>query len=184
MADEVSFDEFYLVTRGAVLGQLTAMTLDRELAADSVQEAYVRAWQRWSRVSSLDDPIAWVRTVAWRLAVSQFRRRAVATRVLRRLDPGPPAAELSPDVTVDVVAALRTLSAEHRRVLVLYEVAGQSVREIAAETDVAEGTVKSRLFRAREQLGAALGADYLDASAPSTAGPTAALDGRVLEEER
>jgi hypothetical protein len=38
MADEVSFDEFYLATRGAVLGQLTVMTLDRELAADTVQE--------------------------------------------------------------------------------------------------------------------------------------------------
>ena len=93
MADEASFDEFYLATRGAVLGQLTAMTLDRELAADTVQEAYTRAWQRWSRVSCLDDPTGWVRTVAWRLAVSQFRRRAVANRVLRRVDHVPPVAK-------------------------------------------------------------------------------------------
>ena len=82
MPDQASFDEFYVATRRVVLGQLTVMTLDRELAADAVQEAYTRAWQRWARVSQLDNPSAWVRTVAWRVAVSHFRRRAVATRLL------------------------------------------------------------------------------------------------------
>ena len=178
MADEASFDEFYLATRDAVLGQLTAMTLDRELAADTVQEAYTRAWQRWSRVSHLGDPTAWVRTVAWRLAVSQFRRRAVANRVLRRLEGDPLEAEVAPEVGLDVVAALRALSQEHRRVLVLHEMVGMSVREIAAETSAAEGTIKSRLSRAREQLSAALGPDYLDGPAP------AAGDVLVREEER
>ena len=184
MADEASFDEFYLATRGAVLGQLTAMTLDRELAADTVQEAYTRAWQRWSRVSCLGDPVGWVRTVAWRLAVSQFRRRAVANRVLRRLDPHPLAAEVAHDVSLDVVSALRALSAEHLRVLVLHEMVGRSVREIAAETGVAEGTVKSRLSRAREQLRAALGRDYLDDPAPAVAGSTGAGDVLPEEEKR
>ena len=56
MPDEASFDEFYLATRGSVLSQLTAMTLDRELAADSVQEAYTRAWQRWSRHRTAVNP--------------------------------------------------------------------------------------------------------------------------------
>ena len=184
MADETSFDEFYIATRGAVLGQLTAMTLDRELAADTVQEAYLRAWQRWSRVSGLADPSVWVRTVAWRLAVSQFRRHAVAKRVLRRLDAAPPTSHLSSDVTLDVLAAFRELSAEHRRVLVLHEIAGRSVRDIATETGVAEGTVKSRLFRAREHMKAALGADYLDASTSAGTGPTAGLAGRAPQEEQ
>ena len=178
MADEASFDEFYLTTRDALLRQLTAMILDRELAADTVQEAYARAWQRWSRVSRLGEPAAWVRTVAWRLAVSQFRRRAVASRMLHRLERDRVEAEMSADVSLDVVAALRALSAEHRRVLVLHEMVGMSVREVAAETGVAEGTVKSRLSRAREALGAALGPDYLDGPAP------AGTDVLVAEEDR
>lgn len=164
MPDEASFDEFYLATRGSVLSQLTAMTLDRELAADSVQEAYTRAWQRWSRVSQLSSPTAWVRTVAWRLAVSQFRRRAVASGRLRQLQPDPGVAEEDQTVGLDVLAALRALSEERRRVLVLHEMVGMSIREIAAETEVAEGTVKSRLYRAREQLSVALGPGYLDGS--------------------
>jgi RNA polymerase sigma-70 factor (ECF subfamily) len=179
MPDEASFDEFYLSTREAVLRQLTAMTLDRELAADAVQEAYARAWQRWPRVSRLGEPSAWVRTVAWRLAVSQFRRRAVASRMLRRLqqERDPVDVEASADVAIDVVTALRALSAEHRRVLVLHELVGMSVREVAAETGVAEGTVKSRLSRARERLGVALGPEYL--AGP----PPAGADVLVREEE-
>ncbi|WP_107775142.1 RNA polymerase sigma factor [Nocardioides sediminis] len=179
MADEASFDEFYLSTREAVLRQLTAMTLDRELAADAVQEAYARAWQRWPRVSRLAEPSAWVRTVAWRLAISQFRRRAVARRMLRRLqlERDPMEVEASADVAIDVVTALRALSAEHRRVLVLHELVGLSVREVAAETGVAEGTVKSRLSRARERLGVALGPEYLAGPAPAGA------DVLVREEE-
>ena len=173
MAEEASFDEFYLGSRDAVLRQLTAMTLDRELAADTVQEAYARAWQRWSRVSLLSDPAAWVRTVAWRLAVSQFRRRAVARRMIHRIGDddasGAMAGIASPELTVDVLAALRSLSSEHRQVLVLHEMAGLSVREVADETGVAEGTVKSRLARARERLGSVLGPGYLQDSEPSAA---------------
>src|SRR3712207_9040308 len=67
---------------------------------------------RWSRVSCLGDPTAWVRTVAWRLAVNQFRRQAVAKRVLRRLDTTPSTSELSSDVALDVLAALRELRSE------------------------------------------------------------------------
>ncbi|MFC7496184.1 MULTISPECIES: RNA polymerase sigma factor [unclassified Nocardioides] len=161
MADRASFDEFYLGTREGVLRQLTAMTTDPDLAGDVVQEAYTRAWQRWARVSGLDDPAAWVRTVAWRIAVSHFRRASVARRRLVRLGHD---AETRPqhesDTRLDIEAALRRLTPEHRRVLVLHEMVGLTVLQIAEEIGVAEGTVKSRLFRARAHLVAALGPDY------------------------
>jgi RNA polymerase sigma-70 factor (ECF subfamily) len=133
-------------------------------AADVLQEAYARAWQRWNRVSRLDDPAAWVRTVAWRVAVSQHRKTLVAADRLRRLlIPEAAAAVEHPpatDAALDVRQALRQLSPEHRRALVLYEMCGLSVPQVAAETGVAVGTVKSRLARARTALAAALGADY------------------------
>ena len=161
MPDQASFDDFYVATRKPVLGQLTAMTLDRELAADVVQEAYTRAWQRWARVSGLDDPTAWVRTVAWRVAVSHFRRRAVVNKFSSRARAEAPAPEAASEVGLDVIAALRALSPEHRRVLVLHEMVGMPVRDIAVETGLPEGTIKSRLSRGRERLGVALGPDYL-----------------------
>jgi RNA polymerase sigma-70 factor (ECF subfamily) len=89
--------------------------------------------------------------------------------MLRRLEHPPVEAEAAADVAIDVVSALCALSAEHRRVLVLHEMVGLSVREVAIETGVAEGTVKSRLSRARERLGVALGPEYLDGPGPAAA---------------
>ena len=163
MVDASGFDEFYLISRPRLLRQMAAMTGSAEQAADVLQEAYVRAWQRWRRVSRLDNPEAWVRTVAWRVAVSQHRRTLVATDKARRLfGPAEVIAQPPPsDEVIDVRAALRLLSPEHRRTLVLYEMCGLSVPQVAAETGVAEGTVKSRLSRARTALEALLGAEYL-----------------------
>jgi RNA polymerase sigma-70 factor (ECF subfamily) len=163
MVDQRAFDEFYVGTRLHLLRQLTMMTGDAEQAADVLQEAYARAWQRWGRVSTLADPAAWVRTVAWRVAVSQHRRALVAADRLRRFFVPEAAIDRTPsrDEALDLRGALLLLSPEHRRTLVLYEMCGLSVPQVAAETGVAEGTVKSRLARARTALAAALGPDYL-----------------------
>ena len=162
MADPASFDEFYVGTRSATLRQLTAMTTDPELAADVVQEAYARAWQRWGRVSQLADPRAWVRTVAWRLAVSHHRRASVARRFLPVI--GRPESDRvagADESRLDVEDALRRLPPEHRRALVLHDLVGLTISEVATETGVPDGTVKSRLSRARANLLALLGEDYV-----------------------
>lgn len=165
MADQGSFDGFYLGTRVQLLRQLTMMTGDAEQAADALQEAYARAWVRWDRVSGLESPAAWVRTVAWRVAISQHRRSMVASDRLRRFFALEGAVDETPvrDEVLDLRAALRLLSPEHRRALVLYEMCGLSIAQVAAETEVAEGTVKSRLARGRSALAAAMGPTYVTA---------------------
>ena len=157
-----SFDEFYLVTRATLLGQLTAMTADPEVAKEVLQDAYAQAWQRWSSVSGLDDPAGWVRTVAWRRSVSAFRRRMVADRFLRTV--GRTQAEASRrfpvEEVLDVQEALRLLPDTHRRTLVLHDLCGLTMEQVADETGVPVGTVKSRLSRGRAALRAHLGRDY------------------------
>lgn len=162
MADQGSFDGFYLGTRVQLLRQLTMMTGDAEQAADVLQEAYARAWVRWDRVSGLESPSAWVRTVAWRVSISQRRRSMVASDRLRRFFAHEAVLDETQvrDEVLDLRAALRVLSPEHRRALVLYEMCGLSIAQVAAEMGVAEGTVKSRLARGRAALAAALGWTY------------------------
>lgn len=160
MADQALFDEFFIGTRSELTRQLTAMTADPELARDVLQEAYARAWQRWSRVSSMDDPPAWVRTVAWRLAVSHFRRAAVAERVLRTLHVRPELRTAPVEEALDVQAALRQLTPEQRRTLVLHDLCGLTMEQVAHETGVPVGTVKSRLSRGRTALTKVLGPAY------------------------
>lgn len=150
------FDGFYAASRDRLLHVLYAMTGDLAEAQDVLQEAYARAWQRWSTVSTYDEPTAWVRTVAWRLAVS--RRRKAQNRIgaaLRLHATQVPVAEPSPDTAV-VVAALRSLPDAQRRALALHYLCDLSVEAVAAETGVSSGTVKSRLSRGRTALAAVI----------------------------
>ena len=151
MRDTEGFDAFYAATARRVLAHVYAVCGDRAEAQDITQEAYARAWQRWSQVQACDSPEAWVRTVAWRLAVNRWRamRRWLATRA--RLAPAHPDVGPSPD-GVALIAALRRIPEAQRRVVVLHYLCGMSVAEVAAETEAPVGTVKARLSRGRSAL--------------------------------
>jgi RNA polymerase sigma-70 factor (ECF subfamily) len=71
------FAAFYASSYRRLLGQLFAVTGDLAEAENVLQEAYARAFARWSRVGDYDLPEAWVRRVALNLA-------AMAERSLRR----------------------------------------------------------------------------------------------------
>lgn len=146
-----AFDAFYQGTNRRVLHQMYAMTSNLADAQELVQEAYARAWQRWSSVSTYDDPEAWVRTVAWRLAASRWRKARNGVSAMLRL--GPP--EHAPEPSIDNVAlvtALKAIPEAQRRAIVLHHLGGLSVAEVAHETGSPEGTVKARLSRGRAAL--------------------------------
>ena len=149
------FDAFYARHAAALVRQLHAMTGDLTVAQDCVQEACARAWQRWSLVGGYDEPAAWVRQVAWRLAVSRLRRARVGRGLLRRQGLPADVPALSPD-RVALVAALRTLPDAQRRAVVLHHLCDLSVEQVAAETGSPVGTVKARLSRGRAALAAQL----------------------------
>ncbi|MFC4104754.1 SigE family RNA polymerase sigma factor [Micromonospora zhanjiangensis] len=153
-AEPIEFDAFYHAHFRALTVQLCAYTGDLAQAQDVVQEAFCRAFSRWERVARFDDPVAWVRRVAWNLATSRWRRLRTAQRYLRtqRVEhvAGPTADR------VDLTAALANLPATHRRAVVLHHLADMSVAEIALQEGVAEGAVKSWLHRGRVGLAAQL----------------------------
>jgi len=160
-----SFDELYAAHYGDLTVQLYAYFGDRQEAQDVVQEAFCRALARWRTVARYDDPVAWVRRVAWNLALSKWRRTKTALTFLRKqrgaeihLDgPGPE--------RVALVAALATLPAQHRRAVVLHYLADLTVVDIAEREGVPEGTVKSWLHRARAALATQLNPDDADGGA-------------------
>ncbi len=89
-----------------------------------VQEAYARAWQRWDTVSGYGDPEAWVRTVAYRVSVSAWRK-AANMRVAHRRQWAPEDTRgLSPDY-VAIIAALRKIPPRQRQAIVLHHLVGQ-----------------------------------------------------------
>jgi RNA polymerase sigma-70 factor (sigma-E family) len=151
MRDSAEFDAFYAGSSGRVLGQLYAMTGNRSEAEDAVAEAYARAWQRWSTVRDCDSPEAWVRRVASRIAVSSWRKTVNRLRAHHRDTLSQETEGLSPD-HVALVAALRKIPADQRRVIVLHHLVGLSVAEISAEVAAPTGTVKARLARGRKAM--------------------------------
>jgi RNA polymerase sigma-70 factor (ECF subfamily) len=151
MRDRDEFDEFYANTAARVVAHLYAMIGDLAEAEDAVQEAYARAWQRWRHVGTYGDPVSWVRVVAYRIAVSSWRRsraRWAAQLRSRQIEQAP---ELNPD-TVALVAALQKISTEQREAIVLHHLLGLTVQEIATETGVTASAVKARLVRGRTAL--------------------------------
>src|SRR5918996_1464933 len=74
VAGTEDFDRFYAAAFARLVGQLALVTGDRHEAEDVVQEAMARAAPRWARLRAYDAPEAWVRRVAFNLAVSGRRR--------------------------------------------------------------------------------------------------------------
>jgi RNA polymerase sigma-70 factor (ECF subfamily) len=149
--DREEFTTFYAATFQRLTGQLYAMVGDQAEAQDAVQEAFVRAWAHRAKLDRDVAPEAWVRTTAWRIAVSRWHRARNAGR-LQQLAAGP---DLIPGPTPDRVAfteALRQVPAEQRRALVLFHLCDLSIEQIAAETGAPAGTVKARLARGRAAL--------------------------------
>jgi RNA polymerase sigma-70 factor (ECF subfamily) len=145
------FDEFYRSTSGRLVRYVFGLTGDLADAQDLVQETYVRAWQRWDRLTGYESVEAWLRMVATRLATDRWRRLGVRRAFLAAAPPGgvvpPPSEE-----TVLVVTALRVLPLAQRQAIVMHYLLDLSVEQIARETGAPVGTVKSWLSRGRGAL--------------------------------
>lgn len=135
-----------------LVAQLYAITLNPAEAHDVVREAYSRAWRKWAEIGASTDPAAWVRRVAVRTTMRSWRRtvsRIVPGRRRALADGGEPR-------TRAVLLALGRLHDAERRAVVLVDMAGVPVVEVAALEQVPPGTVAARLSRARRVVGDAL----------------------------
>ena len=157
--DEREFDDFYNASFARITGQVYAMIGSRDEAEECVQEAFVRAWAHRRKLDRAEYPEAWVRTTAYRLAVSRWRRVARGRRPQDRAVGA--ATETAPpsETRVALVAALRQLPEAQRQALVLHHIADLPVHAVAAEVGVPEGTIKARLSRGRAALAALLSDD-------------------------
>ena len=126
-------------------------------AADAVQEAFLRAWLALPRFRSGSLFSTWLYRICVN-AAHDMRTKAQRTApadVPERADPRDELARS--ELSGDLQQALDELDEDYRMAVVLYDVLGCSYAEIAGITNVAEGTVKSRIFRGRRELGRRLG---------------------------
>jgi RNA polymerase sigma-70 factor (ECF subfamily) len=148
---ERGFEEFYASSYGRLVVQVLAVTGNLADAEDAVQEAFARASVRWGRIGGYDLPEAWVRRVAFNLALTGLRRARRIREVLSRAPAAAPAPPLPAD-SLALVEALKALPVAFRQVLALHYLADLPVERVAGELGIPVGTAKSRLARAREAL--------------------------------
>jgi RNA polymerase sigma-70 factor (sigma-E family) len=159
--DAEAVREFVAARSAALFRSAYLLTGQREAAEDLLQTVLARVARRWTRISS--SPEAYVRRALYREQIGHWRRGG--RQVLRGQMPDPPAPGDHASETalrVTLAAALRTLTARQRAVVVLRYVEDLPETEVATILDVSVGTVRSTAFRALARIRVAC-PDLLDA---------------------
>jgi RNA polymerase sigma-70 factor (ECF subfamily) len=160
--DGQSFAELVNRYEQAVLNLAYYMLHDPAEAEDAAQEAFLRAYRNLSRYDCGRSFKTWVMSIASNHCIDRLRRRHFQKFSLDEMLPTHPAlASREPNPEEHTIESersramsrlLETLPAKYRSVVILYYWYEMSCTEIADSLAVREGTVKSRLFRARRQL--------------------------------
>jgi RNA polymerase sigma-70 factor, ECF subfamily len=169
--DEAAFGELVRRYRDQITNYVYRMTNDYELAVDLAQETFMRVYAAAARYQSSHAFSTYIYRIATNLAISELRRRkrrrlVSLTGFFRGGEEGEEPADLDmadgcalQDATLvegerraAVARAIATLPEKYRAPLVLRDVEGRSYDEIACILDMSEGTVKSRINRARAFL--------------------------------
>jgi RNA polymerase sigma-70 factor (ECF subfamily) len=169
---------------GAIYSLGLRMCPNTDEAQDLVQETFMRAYKSWDQFEGRSSPSTWLWTIAVRACQRMKRKRSGEPDRLEPLEtllPSPdasipdipsPAGEdvldevIRQEIQESVERAIGDLPQDFRLAIVLKEIAGLSLSEIAQILDVKEATVKTRVHRARLLLRNALSAALPQRDAP------------------
>jgi RNA polymerase sigma-70 factor (ECF subfamily) len=130
-------------------------TLPVDAVEDVVQETFIAVWRGAGSYAGGGEVGGWLWGIARRQAVNWLRKYRRVAPELWPVDAGDPAVVAT--ARADLERAVSTLGPEGRELLQLLYVEDRSVAEVARTLDVPAGTVKSRAYRLRQTLQAALG---------------------------
>jgi RNA polymerase sigma-70 factor, ECF subfamily len=158
--DEELLDALYAEYAGPLLEYVQRLLGgDRFQAEDVVQETLVRAWRNADALAT-ETARPWLFTVARRLVIDRYRgsrRRPASVAADAAIEALPAPDELEGALLAwEVAEALRSLSPDHRRVLLEIHYRDRSVAETAELLGIPEGTVRSRTYYALRALRLAL----------------------------
>ena len=157
MSDAQSFEDFFEAESGTLFRRFCLVTGNRSEAEEVMQDAFMKVFERWDRVSGMDDPVGYL----YRVAFNEFKRRSrrAALAVRRTLRAAPRADEFEAvDARQTVLEALSHLTPRQRAALVLTEMLDYTSEEAGSLLGVRPVTVRSLASRGRIVLKQALGA--------------------------
>ena len=149
------FEEFYRAEFPGLVRAMFLLVPDVDEAQELAQEAMVRVFERWDRVSVMESPGGYLYRVGTNLNRRRIRSLAVRARRLRTLGAGLRDVEVDP-ARRDLADAISALSVRLREAFMLVDWLGMSSDEAARVLHIAPASVRSRVHRARRELRARL----------------------------
>jgi RNA polymerase sigma-70 factor, ECF subfamily len=146
-----AFTAFFLAEYPRMVRTVYLIVHDHGRAEEIAQDAFEQLLDHWETVSGYEQPGAWVRRVAIRMAVRVGKRERLRPLLERRSRTGTD--ELAVEGTSDeVLAAVRTLPTNQRVAVVLHYFEDRPVAEIADALGCAPATARVHLHKARQRL--------------------------------
>jgi RNA polymerase sigma-70 factor, ECF subfamily len=155
IGDPLDFEEFYRAEFHGLVRSMFLLVPDVDEAQELAQEAMVRVYERWDRVSVMDSPGGYLYRVATNLNRRRIRSLAVRARGQLRLGATMQHEEIDP-AHRDLADAISSLSVRLREAFMLVDWLGMSSEEAARILRIAPASVRSRVHRARRELRARL----------------------------
>jgi RNA polymerase sigma-70 factor (ECF subfamily) len=146
--DEAAFNAFYQEHSSRLHAFLRALVGDRQAAEDLAQETFLQLWTRPSGYQLERGPLrTYLFGIARKRAAEWWRQQQITEPLPQERN-----GWCGTETNALILNALHTLVEEQRTLLWLREIEGQSYAELALILDIPLGTVRSRLFAAREAL--------------------------------
>lgn len=158
--DVEAFEELYRLNVGRVYALCLRMSADPNLADELVQETFLRAWQKLGTFRGASAFSTWLHRVTVNVVLGHQRgagrREARGSDRVEAADTMQAASVVHPGQAVDLERAISGLPEGARTVFILHDVEGFRHQEISRLADIAVGTSKAQLHRARRLLRKAL----------------------------
>lgn len=146
-----TFESFFAAQHGPLFSALCAVTGSRQEAEEIMQEAFLKMWERWDRISGLEDPVGYLYRTAMNVFRHRYRRAKLSIRkavgLAEQTD-----AYAAVDARDAVIRGLRTLTPQQRAAVVLTSLRGYSSEEAARMLGASASTVRMLASRGRAAM--------------------------------
>lgn len=147
-----SFEEFYETTFRRLFTALCLVTGNRHEAEEIAQDAFLRVFERWDRVGTLEDPTGYLFRVSMNVFRNRYRRASLAFRRALSLAPAERDDLAAVETHDEVVRLLHALDPKQRAAVLLTSILDYSAEEAGRMLGVRASTVRSLTARARARM--------------------------------
>jgi RNA polymerase sigma factor (sigma-70 family) len=145
-----SFELFYRSERDGLFADLSLMTRDPHEAEELTQDAFLKVWERWGRVSHMDRPDGYLHRTAPNAFRTRYRRAAIAERIRGWTSKRDPLEDVEGRDRVD--RALAALTVRQRTSVILTDLLDYTSVEAGRVLGVQPGTVRVLAHRGHDAL--------------------------------